>query len=77
MVFLTLLAAIITADNGWNGSVNMTVSDMTGKILSNQFINKSAQKQDFNFDVSGLSVGSYILTLRTEDAIVSTQFIKI
>jgi hypothetical protein len=69
--------AIITVDNAWNGSVNMTVSDMTGKILSNQFINKSAQKQDFNFDVSGLSVGSYILTLRTEDAIVSTQFIKI
>ncbi|MFT6333951.1 MAG: hypothetical protein ACJATI_000683 [Halioglobus sp.] len=67
----------ITVDNAWNGAVNITVSDMTGKILANQFVNKSAQKQDFNLNVSDLSVGNYILTLRAEDAVVSTQFIKI
>ncbi len=69
--------ATITVDNAWNGAVNMTVSDMTGKVLANQFVNKSAQKQDFNLNVSDLSVGNYILTLRAEDAVVSTQFIKI
>ena len=69
--------AIITVDNAWNGAVNVTVSDMTGKIVANQFVNKSAQKQDFNLNVSDFSEGNYILTLRAEDAVVSTQFIKI
>lgn len=69
--------SIITVDNAWNGAVNITVSDMTGKIVANQFVNKSAQKQDFNLNVSELSEGNYILTLRAEDAVISTQFIKI
>jgi hypothetical protein len=69
--------ATITVDNAWNGAVNITVSDMTGKVVSNQYMNKSAQKQNFNLNVSEMSEGNYILTLRAEDAVVSTQFIKI
>ena len=67
----------ITVDNAWNGVVNMIVTDMSGKVVANQNINKSAQTQDFNLNVSELSGGNYILTLRAEDAVVSTQFIKI
>ncbi|MFT6780225.1 MAG: putative outer membrane repeat protein [Saprospiraceae bacterium] len=69
--------ATITVDNAWNGAVNVTVSDMTGRVVANQLVNKSTQKQDFNLNVSDLSEGNYILTLRAEDAVVSTQFIKI
>lgn len=67
----------ITVDNAWNGTVNITVTDMTGKVVANQNVTKTAQAQDFNLNVSELSVGNYILTLRAENAVVSTQFIKI
>ncbi len=67
----------ITVDNAWNGAVNIIVTDMTGKVVANQNVIKSAQTQDFNLNVSDLSGGNYILTLRAEDAVVSTQFIKI
>jgi predicted outer membrane repeat protein len=67
----------ITVNNTWKGLVNITVSDMTGKVVSNQFMNKSATSDDFNLNVSALSEGTYILSVRAEDKVVSTQFVKI
>jgi len=69
--------AEVTIENNWLGLIKATVTDMTGKVITNQVVNKTSEKQDFILNVSTFAEGNYILTLRGEDAIVSTQFIKI
>lgn len=58
-----------------NGNAMVEVTDISGRKLIQQN-NNIQELKNFSLDVSFLSAGSYILSIRTEDKIVTQKFIK-
>jgi len=61
--------------NDVNGDANLEITDINGRMLirKNQAIN---DLRNFDLDVSNLVQGTYILSIRTADKIVTQKFIK-
>jgi len=57
------------------GNASIEISDVSGrKVLQKKQSVKDLQK--FNLDISNLNAGSYILSIRTSDKIITEKFIK-
>ena len=57
------------------GEANVTLTSLSGKQVYNGKTFIDNDNYYFEFDVNSLSVGSYILTVRTNDAIVTKKVI--
>ena len=55
--------------------VKLEVTDISGRILNTQNLNKH-ELSNYNLDISGLMSGVYILNLRTTSKLVSQKFVK-
>lgn len=64
---------IISFDNAANVAVNLTVLDITGKVVANETTNASS----FRFDRNGLAAGTYLYTVKSATAVVAAGKIAI
>ena len=68
----TTLKAVV---HNMNGEANVTLTNLNGKQVYSGKTYIDNDNYYFEFDVNGLSVGSYILTVRTNEAVVTKKVI--
>jgi len=69
------LLTIELSSDDLNGQVRIEISDMSGKLIQANSLD-AVNLQNHHITVSHLQQGMYLLTLRSEDKLVSQKFIK-
>ena len=58
-----------------SGEATVTITNFQGKQVYNGNINIDSDNFYFEADVNGLAVGAYIMTVRTNDAVVTKKLV--
>ena len=56
-----------------NSNVNVTVSDLTGKVVYTNKVNKTAGSNSFAIDTKGLNSGMYVVSVTTENGVATRR----
>lgn len=64
-------------ENDWSGTLNLQISDILGRVVHTQEMNKDLDRTGWTIDVSGFETGMYQLMLSNGSEILTNTFSKI
>ena len=56
-----------------NSNVDVTIADLTGKVVYSNKVNKTAGSNSFAIDTKGLNNGMYVVSVTTENGIATRR----
>ena len=67
----------ITLDEQWQGNIEMSVRDASGRVVFTKSFDATGQKRELPFNFSGFATGLYFIQLKSQSHSVTVKWTKI